>query len=485
MGVKISSLGRSGRAFAVLFLAVWGLSACALQEYEAQPLDPQRIITEFEARHLDDPGLHAFMERHGSSAVLPGGKWGLSELSLAAFYFNPRIAVARAEWKVQQAGEITAGQYNNPNVDLDTEYHKDDGYGPLPAWALGITFDISLEFPGKREARIDQAVALSKVARLGIAEQGWQVRTSLRQRFVDLYEAIATHRLTEAELEILEANVALLEKHHKAGQAGRFETSAARLRRHQAKLALDEALGNITTSRVALAGALGLPLEIVDGMALDFAALGLRPPSSLNRTDLRQMALFNRLDLRKGLAEYAVSEAALRREIKNQYPDLILSPGYLWDQGDLVWNIGVAFLFPFLNVNEGPIAEARASRELEAARFTALQTDVLGELSLARAGYAGVYRSLMTAESLLREQKEQVENMDNQFTLGIVDRLSLDNARIELIAVQRAYLNAQIKVYRAFGRLEDTIQKPLDESASLPDPTDEIMSDPAILQDSK
>ena len=110
---------------------------------------------------------------------------------------------------------------------------------------------------------------------------------------------------------------------------------------------------------------------------------------------------------------------------------------------------------------------------------------MLGELSLARAGYAGVYRSLMTAESLLREQKEQVENMDNQFTLGIVDRLSLDNARIELIAVQRAYLNAQIKVYRAFGRLEDTIQKPLDESASLPDPTDEIMSDPAILQDSK
>jgi len=474
MGVKISSLGRSGRAFAVL-LTIGGLSACAMQEYEAQPLDPQLVVSKFEARRLDDPGLRAFMENRGSGGVPSGEKWGLPELSLLAFYYNPQIVVARAEWEVQRAGEITAGQYENPSLDFNVERHSDKGAAPPAPWTLDLLFGITLEFPGKREARIDQAQALSKAARLGIAEQAWQVRSTLHQRFIDLYEALSTHELLKAELAILDDNVALLEKHYKAGQASRFETSAARLRRHQAKLALDEALGKIATSRAALAGALGLPVEIVDGMILDFTALGLRPPSDLDGAGLRQMALFNRLDLRKGLAEYEASEASLRGEIKNQYPDFNLSPGHIWDQGDLVWNLGVVFLLPFLNVNEGPIAEARASRELEAARFTALQTDVLGDLSLARVDYAGVFRSLVTAESLLREQEEQVEGMEKQFDLGIVDRLSLDNARLELIAVRQAYFQTQMKVYRAFGRLEDAVQRPLDEKAPLSSPVDEMM----------
>jgi len=484
MGAKISSSGRSDRAFAVL-LIVWGLSACAMQEYEAQPLDPQLVVSKFEARRLDDPGLRAFMESHGSAATLSSRKWGLPELSLLAFYYNPKIAVAHAEWEVQRAGEITAGQYSNPSLDFNVEHHSDKGDAPPAPWTLELLFGITLEFPGKREARIDQARALSEAARLGIAEQAWQVRASLRQRFVDLYEAIATHKLTEAELAILEDNVVLLEKHYKAGQASRFETSAARLRRHQAKLALDEALGNIATSRAALAGALGLPVEIVDGMILDFTALGLRPPSALDGAGLRQVALFNRLDLRKGLAEYEASEASLRGEIKNQYPDFNLSPGHIWDQGDLVWNLGVVFLLPFLNVNEGPIAEARAYRELEAVRFTALQTQVLGDLSQARADYTGVFRSLVTAENLLREQEDQVEGMEKQFALGIVDRLSLDNARLELVAVRRAYFQAQMKVYRAFGRLEDAVQRPLDESAPLSNLADEMLPDSDMLQDGK
>lgn len=485
MGMGISSIGRSLRASAAVLLAMGGLSACALQEYQAQPLDPHLVVTQFEARRLDDPGLRSFMESHGSAATLSSGKWGLSELSLLAFYYNPKIAVARAEWEVQRAGEITAGQYINPSLDFNMEHHSDKGAAPPAPWTLELLFGITLEFPGKREARIDQAEALSQAARLGIAEQAWQVRAFLRQRFVDLYGAISTHELNAVELEILEDNVTLLEKHHKAGEAGRFETSAARLRRHQAKLALDEALGNIATMRAALAAALGLPVETVDGITLDFAALGLRPPSSLDGAGLRQAALFNRLDLRRGLAEYEASEASLRGEIKNQYPDFNLSPGHIWDQGDLVWNLGVVFLLPFLNVNEGPIAEARANRELEATRFTALQAQVLGDLSQARADYVGVYRSLMTAKSLLQEQEDQVKGMEKQFALGIADRLSLDNARLELVAVQRAYFHAQMKVYSAFGRLEDAVQRPLDESALIPDLAGKELPDPNMPQDDK
>ena len=76
-------------------------------------------------------------------------------------------------------------------------------------------------------------------------------------------------------------------------------------------------------------------------------------------------ALLNRLDIREALARYQAAEARLRLEVARQYPDITLSPGFLWDQGDLVWSVGAAILAPLFDINQGPIGEAEAARVLE------------------------------------------------------------------------------------------------------------------------
>jgi outer membrane protein TolC len=97
--------------------------------------------------------------------------------------------------------------------------------------------------------------------------------------------------------------------------------------------------------------------------------------------------LQGRSDIQSALAEYAAAEADLQLQIAKQYPDVHLSPGYQYDQGDNKWSLGVTFELPLLNQNQGPIAEARARRLESAARFTELQAKVIGEIDRASAAY--------------------------------------------------------------------------------------------------
>ena len=82
-------------AFAAL--GAWG---CASPE--PRPLDPQRSEAEFRARTLEDPGLRRFIEANpGATATpFPPASWDLGMLTLAAFYYQPDLDLARARHEV-------------------------------------------------------------------------------------------------------------------------------------------------------------------------------------------------------------------------------------------------------------------------------------------------------------------------------------------------------------------------------------------------
>ena len=97
-------------------------------------------------------------------------------------------------------------------------------------------------------------------------------------------------------------------------------------------------------------------------------------PGSLQRT-----GLFNRIDVRRSLEEYAAAESAVRSEIARQYPDISFGPGFAYDQGQNKFTFGFSVTLPIFNRNKGPIAEAEARREEVATRFLSLQARVIGE----------------------------------------------------------------------------------------------------------
>ncbi len=430
------------------------LAACATQGYTPQPLAPQSKEQAFRARTLADAGMGTV------------DAWGLPQLTQAALRLHSDLAVARAQWQAMQAAETTAGQRPNPTISGSGEHHsRADGISP---WTFTLGFDIPIETHGKREARIEQAAALSQAARYDIAQTAWQIRSRIRAHLLDLYAIRQQTAQLQREADLRAQIVAMLETRFEAGLVGGTDLSDARLLLQKARTALEAESARFAEANAALAGALGLPDTALNGIVLSFAPFesdAAAPPAA----EVQRAALLNRIEVRKALASYAAAEARLKLEIAKQYPDFNLAPGYSWDQGDNRWSLGLNLVLALLNKNEGPIAEARAQRELQARQFDALQAAIIGEQSQAFAGWQAAQGEIAKVRQLAQAQQMRLAQTQRQFDAGYADRLELTGAKLEAATAEAAVLATRLKAQRALGQLEDAVQQPLDGSAALPE----------------
>jgi cobalt-zinc-cadmium efflux system outer membrane protein len=168
----------------------------------------------------------------------------------------------------------------------------------------------------------------------------------------------------------------------------------------------------------------------------------------------------------------------LRLEIAKQQPDIVLSPGYMYDQGDNIWSLGLSLLLNLAHKNEGPIAEAEAERELQVRQFEALQARVINEQGLALAQYESRLAELEKAEAMLQAQQQHMRRSERQFKAGHIDRLEWTTTQLEGLVAEQGRLDATIRLAKARAALEDAIQRPLDDSPvlTLPDQKSEDIS---------
>lgn len=441
------------------------LSGCATHGYQARPLDPAGSAARWQQRSLADSALQAYMAAQGSRAPQGGEVWRLPELTLAALFFHPDLDLARAQWRAAAAARETAAARANPTLDVQVEHHAQaDGKSP---WTLGLGIDLPLDLGDRRAARIEQATALAAATRLEIGGAAWQVRSRLRARLVDALAAAAQRALRRDEVALREEYAALLDARLRAGMVGSGEAAAARAALQQAQGELAGENARADEARAALAAAIGVPAAALAELRLPADFLDSRPAAEgLPAEDSQRAAVLNRLDLRAGLARYAAAEAKLRREVARQYPEITLGPGLAYDQGDRVWSLGVSLLLALFDRNTGPIAEAEAQREIEGQRLLALQARVLGEQAAALAGYRASLDEIERAADSQRSAARQLGLAERQFAAGQVDRLERAQRRLEAGGAERRLLAARVAAQRAFGRLEDAVQQPLDGSAT-------------------
>jgi outer membrane protein TolC len=441
-----------------LWLAFVLIAPAGCVHYQAQPLAPEKTAAALSARSLDDDGLRHFVAQNlgREPAPWPPPAWDFELLALAAYYYQPSLDVARAEWRVAAAGQITAGERPNPSVDLVPTYDTTTS----PPWIPGVTFDVPIETAGKRGYRLAQAQHLADAARWNLLGAVWQVRSGVRAALLDLYSARETEVLL-ARQEAAQAQVVrLLSGQFAAGNVAGVEITQARIALDTTRLARQQAQRQHAEALAGLADALGLPAAALKEAPLSFAGMD-EFPTTLTAPEVRRQAILNRADIRGALAEYAASQAALQLEIANQYPDLHLGPGYEFDQTDNKWTLGVSFTLPILNQNQGAIAEARARRELAAARFLAVQAKAIGEIDLALAGYEAARQQSATAAALANHLKNQLASVRAMQAAGEMDALAVANAEVEYSAGAMARLDALVKAQQARGQLENATQSPL------------------------
>lgn len=426
--------------------------------YTPRPLSSLDTAIAFEARGLDADGLKQFLAQnlHRENMAWPPASWDLPSLTLAALYFHTDLTVARAQWDVARAGEITAGVRPNPSLDLGTQY-RSTAVNPSP-WTIGFSVNLPLETAGKRGYRIAQAQHLSETARLNIAATTWQVRARMRASLLTLHAARATLALQRKLLTANETYVRLLTRGRVASLPN---VTQARIALDRTRLAVRDAQRQAVEARAQLAAALGMPLDALRDIDFSFETfdpftLPAPPPAAT----LRRRALQTRPDILAALAQYAAAESALALAVAKQYPDIQLGPGYAWDRGDNKWSLGISFPLLLWYRNQGPIAEATARRREAAARFTALQARVIGEFDTALAGYRAALGKLDAAESLLSAQQRQYRTL-HDMVRGEAGRFALINAELQLLAGELARLEAQVAAEQALGALEDTVERPL------------------------
>ena len=389
-------------------------------------------------------------------------------LTLAAFYYQPDLDVARAKWGVAEAGVITAGGRPNPSVGFIPQYNVNAAGGISP-WILNFSLDIPLETAGKRGYRIARAEHISEAARLNIAGVAWQVRSRLRKDILSLYKAEQAEALLQEQQRVQEEMVRLLEQRLSFGEASQPDVTEAHIALNQTLLSLREAQKQRAEARAQVADALGLPVAALNNVRISFDFLKQLPlAKDIPLQDIRRRALLNRPDILGALEEYTASQAALQLEIAGQYPDIHLGPGYEWDQGDNKWSLGFSISLPVFNRNEGPIAEAKARRKEAEARFIALQSRVMGEIDRTFAGYRFALQKLETADSLLSTKKKQLQSIQAMFNAGETDRLSFLSSQSELYSIALLQLDALANSQQSLSLLEDAVQRPLEPLKSFP-----------------
>lgn len=429
--------------------------------FQPAPISPVNTAASFDARSLTNSELRQFLETNGVTGDWPRKTWNLHDLTFVAFYYHPDLTLARAQWETAGAGETTAAQSPNPTVSVTPGYDAQIPSTPSP-WIVPINFDFPIETAGKRKYRMAQAKHQTEVAYWKWVASIWHLRSEVRTALITLEASERSKVLLDAQNAAQSNVVSLLEGQLTAGAVSQFELTQARVAFDTAKLSRADADRQYLQARASLATTLGLPAKALDGVKLADELESI--PADLTEANVRQQALINRADVRGALAQYAASQSALQLAIAGHYPDLHIGPGYSWNSGsagDNQWQLGASMTLPVMNHNQGAVKEAQAQRKEAAANFVSVQSQAIGQIDAALAGYRAVLAELRTAEDLMSGMTNRLESMRSMERAGELEPLSLANAQIEFSTGELSRLDALVKAQQTFAQLEDAVQSPL------------------------
>lgn len=455
---RIDSIANAG-LLPTSILVVLLTSGCATKTYTPEPLKPESTLQQLGAYDLADPAFRAFLQSHAYTFDnWPLERLDLAALTLTAWYFNPAMQVVRSGIEVELAGEVIAGQRTNPTLNLPDEPRDTLDF-------FGLIGDFLFERAAKREARQAEARAWREAAELALTEQAWTLYVNIHSALIEYYAAVRTKEFLSQQEILLEEAMALLEQRLRAGQANEFEVSSTRLELQRTQLMLSNQRYASNDAYHQLVGNTGLHGDKFQHLKMVYSDLRQHLKENAETiNELQPRLLHSRIDIRRNLAEYNAFEARLRYEIEKQYPDITLSPGIVFEQGQLLWVLAAAWKLPVFHSNDGQIQQAMAERRRKQYEFMQLQAHWVNKLERTKQNYLDRLAAYEYSQQLLGALKAREKQIEKQFELGYSDRLTLVRSRLETVKAEHAILDIELDVMRAAVALEETSQTPMTET---------------------
>ena len=428
----------------------------------------------------------AWIEPANSAAIQPAW-WDrfddpqLSALITRAMAEAPTLAEARARLAEARANRDAVLGGRLPQLSASgaaTENRiSENGFLPVgnfpgfdPEYSLfDLGFDASWEIDlwGRRTREAQAADAQAQAAEAGYQDALVQLTAEIARGYMDLraaqqYSALAAGR-EEASADL----AALTNQLYTAGEANRIEAEAASAEAANAADAAAQARASEAGAAYRLAALMGVPPEQVFPELRDGAPIPDAPEEIL--VGLRSDLLRRRPDVRRAERELAAATAQIGVATADLFPRFSLMGGLgtqAQDAGDLFdpastrFSIGPSFSWPIFSGGQirARIRAADAGADAAAAAYQQAVAEALADSEGAINRYLEAKRREDAAGKAAAAQARAFELARQRFERGEDDRLTLDRARLELLAREQALAsarteaaNAAVAVYKALG----------------------------------
>ncbi|MDP8567118.1 TolC family protein [Methylophilus aquaticus] len=438
-----------------------------------RPIQQQQNIENITHATPSQEGFRQFLNNAYPQTSWPITSWDLDHLTLSALYYHPALKVAKSDYAVALAGITSAGL--RPQIGLNSHLAQSNrANGDINPWSYGLQVDIPVITANKRQINIEIAQYQADIAKILMAETAWSLRQQLSMDMISLSEQRAMQwslsRLHMAQANLLSA----YQKRLDVGVAGKSEVLPIKLQHDQLSWQLQQLDTQIRQTEQKITHDAGLTDQ--QPAAIQIASVNLTQLLKMRLENQQQYkdaqtiqhyALTNRMDIQRGLAQYAKAESQLKLEMAKRYPNLSLSPGILYEYGDKIWSLGISSMLNLLNRSSDLWANAEQVRQNEAARFYALQHHVvqLSEQSYLKFHHAT--KLLITITEEFEQQVKRKQQLENQWRSGLIDKIEYLQAEIQLYSAQQRLVLQQANVLRALQEIENVMQKPLLLSESI------------------
>ncbi|HBS28413.1 MAG TPA: hypothetical protein DEB06_02945 [Phycisphaerales bacterium] len=448
-----------GRARVVVLLGALVGAPIGCRSYEARPLDLRASRDEWLSRSPGDRTVRDLAASLAAQEGVPPGEFdaddglSLAEGEVVALVFNPDLRLARLQARVTRAEADHAGLWADPVFGVDMERIV-SGAGGEP-WVVGAALGFTLPVSGRLESEKARAGAAAHSALVRIVALEWATRAALRTLWIDWSAAGLRAEATAGFVERLREMAELADRQERAGSITRVEARLLAVALAAGEAELIAARGRESERRLQILALLGLAPD-VSFVMLPAVVVA---PRVRDAAELRAQMEVNSPELNAVRSEYAVAEESLRTEVRKQFPDITIGPGYAADQGDDRVLLGISLPVPLWNRNRQGVAVAEAEREVARAKFSSTYEHLAARLAAALKRYeTGRDQRAAIEGAVVPMADEQLAEVSRIAALGRIDPLLLlgalsaqHDARLRLIEARAAESIGAVRLDELIG----------------------------------
>lgn len=391
-------------------------SGCA--QYKPQPIDIRRDMAAW---------------KQVSLALAPAGRaLRVEELKRIGLLLNADLNKARLTCLRSANAARYAGLWKDPTISAGV-----DRYLSGVQWDRSASASLTLPVTGvpSLTRRLAELYTLADFQLLRAQECDFLVR--LQTLCYTIRIAHTKHALIRARMQPVESELVSITRLQALGEASPADLQDATQRYNDTLKELQELDNDHMAKHLELISMLGLHPAVGEVEVADTLPSGV--PANVPAPTLEQLLHHPRL--LAAMAAYSTSEKELQLEIRKQYPELELGPGFLHEEGEDKLGLSVGFTLPLWNRNREAIARAKGSRALS--RHDAVQQwrELVQQVSALTQRQELAARHCRAEHARLTALQSSLARQEELFRLGEISLPAVASARQELYTRRLAYLD--------------------------------------------